>query len=133
MNENYKPTLGRWHEFVTTQKPEILHEILSDDMKFHSPFIWKPKDKRFALMVLTTVVTVFENFRYTREMFGENSCTLEFAANIGAVALEGVDIIEFDDAGKIVDFKIMIRPANGLQKLGEEMGKRFAAQGFAPN
>lgn len=128
MSKNHEPTLRRWHEFVAAQNPEILREILSDEMKFHSPFVWKPKDKQFALQVLTTVVKVFENFRYTRELFGENSCALEFAANIGATALEGVDIIEFDDAGKISDFKIMIRPANGLQTLGEEMGKRLAAQ-----
>ncbi len=133
MTGNNDATLRRWHEFVATQNQEILREILSDDVKFHSPFIWKPKDKQFADVVLNAVIKVFENFRYTREMFGENSCVLEFAANIGATALEGVDIIEFDEAGKISDFKIMIRPANGLQKLGEEMGKRLAAQGFAIN
>ena len=65
MNE----TLSRWHEFVETQNPEILEEILADEVKFHSPFVWKPKDgKQITTVILTTVTTVFEDFRYVREI-----------------------------------------------------------------
>ncbi|MBC7798418.1 MAG: nuclear transport factor 2 family protein [Pyrinomonadaceae bacterium] len=131
MNDNQSKTLERWHEFVETKNNEILSQILNDEMTFHSPFLHKPKGKDFGLMALQTVVEVFENFRYTRKFYNENSCVLEFAANIGAVELQGVDLIEFDENGQIVDFKVMIRPARGLQTLADEMGKRFAAKGFA--
>ena len=36
-------------------------------------------------------------------------------------------MIRFDEEGKIVDFEVMVRPFNGLQALGEEMGARLAA------
>ena len=36
-------------------------------------------------------------------------------------------MIRFDEAGKIVEFEVMIRPMSGLQALGEEMKRRLAA------
>ena len=54
------------------------------------------------------------------------SVVLEFSANVNGKALKGIDLIQFDAEGKIVDFEVMVRPMSGLQALGEEMGKRLA-------
>ena len=122
MNE----TLTRWHEFVETRNSEILEGILADNIKFHSPFLWKPKDgKATAIKILTTVTTVFEDFRYVREIVDRQNAALEFEARVGELTLRGVDLIEIADDGKIVDFEVMIRPANALQALGMEMGRRL--------
>jgi hypothetical protein len=122
MNE----TLARWHEFVATQNPEILEEILADEVKFHSPFVWKPKDgKAMTIKILTTVTKVFEDFRYVREIVNAEHCALEFEARVGELTLRGVDLIEIDTSGKIIDFEVMVRPANALQALGTEMGRRL--------
>jgi hypothetical protein len=123
MNE----TLARWHEFVETGNPAILEEILAETVKFHSPFIWKPKDgKEIAIKILTTVVTVFEDFRYVREIFDEPNAALEFEARVGEFSLRGVDLIQLGEDGKIVDFEVMVRPANALQALGMEMSRRLS-------
>jgi hypothetical protein len=50
---------------------------------------------------------------------------LEFSARVGDKQLKGIDMIRFDEQGRIVDFEVMIRPLNSLQALGEEMGKRL--------
>jgi len=122
MNE----TLLRWHEFVRTQNSEILEEIFADQIKFHSPFIWKPKaGKAVAVKIIATVATVFEDFRYVREIIDEENCALEFEARVGELTLRGVDLIKTGDDGKIIDFEVMIRPANALHALGMEMGKRL--------
>lgn len=122
MNE----TLARWHEFVATQNAEILDEILAPDVKFHSPFVWKPKDgKAMTIRILTTVVQVFEDFRYVREIINDENCALEFEAKVGELTLRGVDLIQIDAGGKIIDFEVMVRPANALQALGMEMGRRL--------
>lgn len=122
MNE----TLSRWHEFVETQNPAILEEILADEVKFHSPFVWKPKaGKTMTIKILTTVATVFEDFRYVREILDAQNFALEFEARVGELTLRGVDLIQIGDDGKIVDFEVMIRPANALQALGTEMGRRL--------
>ena len=127
MNEHYKNTLARWHEFIKTRNAEILGEILDENIQFHSPFVWKPKDgKAAAIKILTTVADVFEDFRYVREIFGETDWALEFEAQIGELTLRGVDLIKLDNDGKIIDFEVMIRPANALQILGMEMGKRLS-------
>ena len=33
--------------------------------------------------------------------------------------LKGIDLIRFDEDGKIVDFEVMVRPMSGLQALGD--------------
>ena len=122
MNE----TIVRWHQFIETPKAEILAEILAENVKFHSPFVWKPKEgSAMTSKILITVAAVFEDFHYVREICGERDFALEFEAKIGELTLRGVDFIELDEAGKIVDFEVMVRPANALQMLGMEMGKRL--------
>ena len=123
--------LSNWHKFVQTQNTELLNEILADDVKFYSPFVWKPKEgKHITTAILTTVTEVFEEFRYVREISDDKNCMLEFEAKIGDLTLRGVDIIQFGEDGKFIDFEVMIRPANALQVLGMEMSKRLAEKGF---
>jgi len=122
MNE----TLSRWHQFVETANSEILEDILAENVKFHSPFVWKPKDgKPITVRILTTVTTVFEDFRYVREIVDGQNFALEFEARVGELSLRGIDLIQIDENGKITDFEVMVRPANALQALGMEMSKRL--------
>jgi hypothetical protein len=127
MNE----TLSRWHQFIANPDPRILDEILADDVKFHSPFVWKPKEgKMMTAAILMTVTEVFQNFRYIRQILQGREFCLEFEASVGEFSLRGVDLVALDEAGKITDFEVMIRPANALQKLGAEMGARLAEKGL---
>lgn len=122
MNEQ----LSIWHKFVETQDPKILDELLADNVQFHSPFVWKPKDgKIITTVILTTVTQVFQEFRYVREILDGNNWALEFEAKIGELTLRGIDLIRLNEEGKIIDFEVMIRPANTLQALGLEMSKRL--------
>ena len=124
-----KEKLLLWHRFVATQDAGILNELLDENIRFHSPFVWKPKDGRaMATRVLTTVVTVFEEFRYIREILDGPDWALEFEARIGDLTLHGVDLIKLNEAGKIIDFEVMIRPANALHALGIEMGRRLQTE-----
>ena len=123
--------LETWHKFVETGEAKILDEILTENIKFHSPFVWKPKEgKQITKAILTAVTQVFEDFRYVREVSDKTNCVLEFEANIGELKLRGVDIIEFGEDGKFTDFEVMIRPANALQAVGEAMTQKLREQGF---
>lgn len=129
INENSANTFRRWHEFTKTPNVEILHEILHDEVKFHSPFVWKPKlGKAMAATILLAATETFQDFRYVREITDENHWGLEFEARIGEFSLRGIDLIEVNEAGKIIDFEVMIRPANALQMLGAEMNRRLTAE-----
>jgi 2,4-dienoyl-CoA reductase (NADPH2) len=71
---------------------------------------------------------VFDDFVYHRELAGADglSVMLEFSAKVNGKALKGIDLIQFDAEGRIVDFEVMVRPLSGLQALADEMGKRMA-------
>jgi hypothetical protein len=123
-----KEQLLLWHKFTETQDMAILHELLDENVTFHSPFVWQPKEgKLVTSLILKTAASVFENFNYVRAIVSEHDWALEFEATIGELSLRGIDLIKINDEGKITDFEVMIRPANGLQALGLEMGKRLEA------
>jgi len=125
----FEDTLDLWHEFVTDPQVHILDEILADNVKFHSPFVWKPKlGKATATAILMTVAEVFDDFGYVREIVAGNQWALEFEAKIGDLDVRGVDLFELDADGKVIDLEVMVRPANGLQALGLEMARRLAQQ-----
>jgi len=123
-------TLDRWHGFVACGDPELLRPLLAEDIVFRSPFVQSPIPGRVAsLLVLTTVVQIFENFAYHRSFIaGSHDAALEFSANIGTRRLKGVDLIKFNDAGEMLEFEVMIRPIKALAALGEEMGNRIGPQ-----
>ena len=123
-------TLTGWHAFVATGDQDLLRPLLSEHIVFRSPFVQSPIPGSTAtLLVLTTVVQIFENFRYHREFVaGSHDTALEFSANIGKWQLKGIDLIKFNELGEMVEFEVMIRPIKALQALGEEMGNRIGPQ-----
>lgn len=122
-------TLGQWHRMVETGDTSVLPDILADDITFRSPFVWTPyTDKPTILHLLRTVITVFEDFRYHRTFANPTGCVLEFSARVGERKLFGVDLIEFDGAGRMTDFTVMVRPGSGLEALAAEMGRRLEAK-----
>jgi hypothetical protein len=136
MGENHalaplpQKTLDGWHRFVASGDPGLLSPLLAEDIVFRSPFVQSPiPGKTATLLVLTTVVQIFENFRYHRTFVsGNHDVALEFAANIGKWQLKGVDLIKFDASGEMIEFEVMIRPIKALAALGEEMGNRIGPE-----
>src|SRR3954452_18355015 len=122
--------LESWHRFVATGNGELIAPILSKHIVFRSPAVQSPIPGRAAAMlVLSAVVQIFENFRYHRTFVaGPHDVALEFSANIGKWQLKGVDLIKFNQAGEMIEFEVMIRPIKALQALAEEIGGRIGPQ-----
>jgi ketosteroid isomerase-like protein len=125
-----RQTIANWHRFVASGDQALLASLLAEDVVFRSPAVHAPIPGRPAtLLVLTTVVQIFENFRYEREFAsGSHDAGLEFAANVGKFELKGIDLIKFNAEGKMVEFEVMIRPLKALQALAEAMGNRIGPQ-----
>jgi hypothetical protein len=123
-------TINRWHDFVASGDAAILSPLLAPNVVFHSPFVHAPIPGHAAtLLVLRTVVQIFENFRYHRTFVsGSHDVALEFSANVGQWELKGVDLIHFSENGQMVDFEVMIRPMKALQAVGEAMGARIGPE-----
>ena len=99
---------------------------LADDVVFRSPAVHKPYEgKETVEGILRLVATVFENFCYTNEWRDGRTTILFFEANVGDRELQGVDILEENDAGGIAVFTVMIRPLSGLQAVAGAMTARL--------
>ncbi|CAN7349063.1 nuclear transport factor 2 family protein [Aquipseudomonas alcaligenes] len=129
LNPAVAASLQRWHQFIASQDLSQLPELLHPQAVFRSPMAHTPYPGAQAVnLILNTVIKVFEDFAYHRELASADglSVVLEFSARVGGRELKGIDMIRFDEQGKIVDFEVMIRPMSGLAALGEEMGRRLA-------
>ena len=120
--------LTKWHRFVSEKDMQALAEALADDVLFRSPVLWKPKEgKATTMLYLSSAARVLEDFTYQRQFVGDNAVVLEFSARVGPLSVKGVDIIQFNAEGQIVDFEVMVRPASGLQALGAAMAQQLAS------
>lgn len=130
LDANAAASLAKWHDMVARRDLSDVGSIMHRDATFRSPMAFKPYHSSQAVaLILQTVMTVFEDFNYHRELSSDDgrSVVLEFSARVGERSLKGIDLITFDADGKIIDFEVMVRPLNGLQALGAEMGARLAA------
>jgi hypothetical protein len=116
--------LESWHRMVRTRDPSGLDALLADDVVFHSPVVHAPQQgKKLATWYLAAALRVFSNadFRYVREIVGETDAMLEFETEIDGVLVNGVDIIRWDESGRIVDFKVMLRPLKAINLIHQRM------------
>lgn len=122
--------LARWHEMVAAGDFGGLAKITHPDVVFRSPIAFQPYISAPAFVVaISNVAQVLTEFSYERQAvtaYGA-SVALEFSAKVGDKRVKGVDLIRFDEDGKIVEFEVLIRPLNGLQALAEEMRQRVGA------
>ena len=117
-------TLAAWHELVKSRNPRGLDALLADDVVFHSPVVHKPQvGKQITRMYLLAAFQVFINptFRYVREVTGRREAVLEFMLEIDGIAINGVDMIKWNDEGRIIEFKVMLRPLKAVNLIHEKM------------
>jgi len=116
-------SLRKWHDMIAKVDLSDLETIVAEDAVFRSPVANAPyPGKKVVCIVLRGAMKVFQDFVYHRELYDDkNSVCLEFAARVGDKQLKGIDLVKFDEAGKIVAFEVMVRPATGVMALGEAM------------
>ena len=130
LNPNVAASLKQWHAMIGERDLSRLPDMLDPQAVFRSPMAHTPyPGAPVVSMILNTVANVFEDFAYHRELATADGLNviLEFSAKVGEKELKGIDMIRFNEQGKIVEFEVMVRPFTGLQALGEEMGRRLGA------
>ena len=123
-------TLAAWHELVSARDARALDALLADDVVFHSPVVHAPQPgKAITQRYLAAAFEVFCNasFRYVREVAGGRDAVLEFQVEIDGVSVNGVDMIKWDEAGRIVEFKVMIRPLKAISLVQQKMAAMLAS------
>ena len=124
------PVLETWHRLVRTNDASGLRDLVAEDAIFHSPVVHTAQPgRKLTVMYLSAAFKVFFNpsFRYVREIVGASDAMLEFETEIDGILVNGVDIIKWNDAGLITEFKVMIRPLKGINVIHQKMAAMLQA------
>lgn len=118
--------ISRWHEIISTRDARGIDGLLAEDVVFYSPVVHTPQiGKAITTRYLTAAVSVFGNdsFRYVREVLANSEAVLEFETEIDGILVNGVDMIKWNEDGKISEFKVMIRPLKAINLIHQKMGE----------
>ena len=119
-----------WHRALKAKDTRLLDTLLADDCVFVSPVVHTPQNgKKITKAYLTAAFFVFgnETFRYVRQIVGTRDAMLEFELAVDGIAINGVDILHWNDAGQVTEFKVMIRPLKAINLIHQKMGAALAS------
>ena len=133
--------IARWHQHISGNLPGGLDEMLHEDVVFLSPIVYTPQRGRDITKLYlraagsTLVDTDIDDpdasvdtsgggggkFTYTKQILQGHHAMLEFETEVDGKYANGVDIITCDDDGKIVEFKVMMRPLKAINAVHAQM------------
>ncbi len=122
--------LEHWHRLVATRDADGLDGLLADEAVFYSPVVHQAQvGKAITKKYLAAAFRVFfnESFRYVREIVGERDAVLEFQVELDGISVNGVDLIKWNDAGRIIEFKVMLRPLKAVNLIHQKMAAMLLA------
>ena len=147
--------VDRWHRYLRGEFPDGLDTLLDDDVVFYSPIVYTPqRGKAVTARYLEAAAKALPGeapaagtgtgpgasatagatagFRYTKKVLDGDTAVLEFETSIEGKYVNGVDIIRCNEEGRIVEFRVMIRPLQAVDLVHRQMGatlERMAAGG----
>ncbi|WP_028116792.1 nuclear transport factor 2 family protein [Ferrimonas senticii] len=113
-----------WHQLIQSRNIGALGDLLADNAQFHSPVIHTPQQGKALVQKYLSaafMVLLNDSFRYVRQVENGDHSILEFELELDGIKVNGVDMIEWDQQGQIVDFKVMLRPLKGIQQVQQQM------------
>jgi hypothetical protein len=130
--------IEKWHANMRGELPGGLDELLDDDVVFFSPIVYTPQvGKAITKLYLqaagqtlpgeksapsTTSGGSGGGFHYTKEVLAGDTAVLEFETTVEGKYVNGVDIIRCNDAGRIVEIRVMLRPLQAINLVHAQMG-----------
>ena len=133
MSDPIDAVIEKWHAHLRGKLPGGLDELLADDVVFYSPIVYTPQEgKAITTMYLQAAGQTLpgdasrsgarpSSFHYTKEVLAGDTAVLEFETTVEGKYVNGVDIIRCNDAGKIVEFRVMIRPLQAINLVHAQM------------
>jgi hypothetical protein len=123
--------IDQWLRVIENGQTDELDDMLAEDAVFYSPAVFTPQHGRAkAAAYLRAAEHMFAgtNFHYVNTWIDTHSAVLEFAAEVDGITVEGVDILHWNDEGKLTSVKVMMRPFKALQAVIAKMAELLAAQ-----
>lgn len=125
------PTIQAWENVVRTRDPALLSAILADEVVFESPVVHTPQaGKPITMAYLGAALQVLNtaDFRILRHWYAPSSAVLEFETRVDGLTVNGIDMIDWDPQGRIVRFKVMIRPLKAIHAVHQAMAAQLSQQ-----
>jgi len=136
--------IEKWHAHMRGQLPGGLDELLDDDVVFYSPIVYTPQvGKAITKLYLQAAGQTLPGekpardtpagdaptigFHYTKIVMTGDTAVLEFETTVEGKYVNGVDIFRCNDAGRIVEIRVMIRPLQAINLVHAQMGKALEA------
>jgi hypothetical protein len=132
--------IEKWHDYLHSREPDRLDELLDDDVVFYSPIVFTPqRGKAVTALYLSAAAQTFpgdrpvgatgpgsegpgdRSFRYTKTVMTGDTAVLEFETTIQSKYVNGVDIIRCNPEGRIIEFRVMIRPLQAVELVHRQM------------
>ena len=129
--------LERWHRYVGGDQSVQLGDLIHPDCVFHSPVVYTPQEGRaITVAYLQAAASVFagdessdDGFRYRSQIVAGNQAVLEFESTLDGIYVNGIDMItrstDGDHAGTIIEFKVLVRPLQAVNKLHQLMATQL--------
>ena len=115
-----------FHDLVRRRDLAALPDFIVDQPVFHTPRFLKPITSKVQMvLVLQGIVQFVEGFEYHRIFTRGNEAAMEFRGKIGEVVVHGIDIFTIDDAGKIKELTVFLRPTKALEAIGQMEDQHF--------
>ena len=124
-------TIAAWHQLVKARDTRALDHLLADEVIFYSPVVHTPQiGRRLTTLYLSAALQVFVNdsFRYVRETSSASDVALEFEVEIDGIEVNGIDFIKYNENGKIVEFKVFVRPLKAINLIHQKMAALLTAK-----
>ena len=121
--------LDKWYGYMKSHDRAALWDLLHPDAVFESPVVHTPqrgRDITFKYLSSAEQVLGGPGFAYVGEWRSESGAVLEFEKQIDGITINGVDIIRFSDDGRIIHFKVMVRPLKAINLLHRLMGEQLS-------
>ncbi|WP_318199420.1 nuclear transport factor 2 family protein [Streptomyces sp. SCL15-4] len=136
-------TADRFRAAVHRRDLAALDDLFTENIRFYSPVKFTPfEGKPMVLGLFGVLLRTFEDFRYLGQYTGtaqtgaDNtsaaSAVLLFRARAGGKDIHGIDLLHFDDDGRIKEFTVMVRPRSAVDALGEAVLAGLVADGLVP-
>ena len=115
--------VAAWHAIAEARDPAGLADLLADDVVFRSPAVHGDQaGKQLTTAYLSAAIVVLgPTLTYRRQWYAESNAVLEFEAELDGLLLHGIDMLQWNDDGRLTEFTVMVRPIRGLEKLVEKM------------
>ncbi|MFE9552252.1 nuclear transport factor 2 family protein [Streptomyces sp. NPDC006703] len=136
-------TADRFRAAVEKRDLAALDDLFTEDVRLYSPVKFIPfEGKAMVLGLFGVLLRTFEDLRYIGHFEGvaetsadgsrAASVILPFRALVDGKQIHGIDQLQFDEAGRIKEFTVMVRPQSAVQVLGQAVLAGLVADGLAP-